>query len=155
MADQLSFLSNSTPAFIEQMYRAYQTDPESVDPTWRQFFKGFDFALENADDAEGVSVQAPETRDVASKEINVLTLNNSYRSRGHLFTETKTERERWKYSPTLDLENYDLSESDLDTVFQAGKDVGLGPITLREILALLDQTYCRSIGAEFRFIRMP
>ena len=155
MADQLSFLSNSTPAFIEQMYRAYQTDPESVDPTWRQFFKGFDFALENADDAEGVSVQAPETRDVASKEINVLNLINSYRSRGHLFTETNPVRERRKYSPTLDLENYDLSESDLDTVFQAGKDVGLGPITLREILALLDQTYCRSIGAEFRYIRKP
>ncbi|MEL6131991.1 MAG: thiamine pyrophosphate-dependent enzyme, partial [Bacteroidota bacterium] len=155
MADQLSFLSNSTPEYIDQMYQAYQADPDSVDPTWRQFFSGFDFALHNSDDQSAPVVVAPTTGDVASKEINVLNLINDYRARGHLFTETNPVRERRKYSPTLDLVNYDLTEADLDTVFQAGKDVGLGATRLRDIIDLLDQTYRRSIGAEFRYIRKP
>lgn len=155
MADQLSFLSNSTPEYIDQMYRAYQADPNAVGPTWRQFFSGFDFALQSADDSGGPTIAAPTTGDVASKEINVLNLINDYRARGHLFTETNPVRERRKYAPTLELDNYGLKESDLDTVFQAGRDIGLGATTLREIINLLDQTYRQSIGAEFRYIRKP
>ncbi|HEX3008469.1 MAG TPA: 2-oxoglutarate dehydrogenase E1 component, partial [Bacteroidales bacterium] len=75
--------------------------------------------------------------------------------RGHLFTQTNPVRARRKYSPTLALENYDLSEADLDTVFRAGQEIGIGQAKLRDILDHLNQTYCQSIGAEYFFIRDP
>src|SRR5690606_23045187 len=75
--------------------------------------------------------------------------------RGHLFTATNPVRERRKYLPGKELETFGLSESDLDTVFNAGVEVGLGPAKLRDILQLIEDTYCRSIGAEFKYIRNP
>lgn len=154
MSNQLSFLSNANPAYVEELYQQYQQNSEQVPEDWRRFFEGFDFAQKlNGDHGAGVSDS--ENALTAAKEINVLNLINGYRTRGHLFTKTNPVRERRKYTPTLDLENFDLEESDLDTVFQAGKDVGLGPATLRDILALLQQTYCQSIGAEYNYIRRP
>ncbi len=64
-------------------------------------------------------------------------------------------RERRKYSPTLDLENFGLEKADLSETFHAGTQIGIGPATLKDIIAHLEQTYCRSIGAEFMFIRDP
>ncbi len=85
----------------------------------------------------------------------MLNLINGYRTRGHLFTKTNPVRERRKYTPTLDLENFGLSEADLDTVFQAGTEIGAGPATLRVIIERLTKTYCSSIGAEYKYIRSP
>ena len=72
-----------------------------------------------------------------------------------MFTKTNPVRERRKYSPTLEIENFGLEQSDLDTVFQAGNDVGIGAATLREIIAHLEETYCESIGIEFVYMRDP
>ena len=80
---------------------------------------------------------------------------NAYRTRGHLFTKTNPVRERRKYSPTLDLKNFGLDEDDLLTVFQAGDQVGIGPSSLNEIIAHLEETYCQSIGIEYQYIRHP
>jgi 2-oxoglutarate dehydrogenase E1 component len=55
----------------------------------------------------------------------------------------------------MDLENYQLSKNDLDTVFHAGTEIGLGNATLRDILTAMEETYCQSIGAEYMFIRNP
>ncbi|MEO0471786.1 MAG: 2-oxoglutarate dehydrogenase E1 component [Bacteroidota bacterium] len=150
MADRFSFLSNATPEFVENVYRQFQADPSSVDPEWQRFFAGFDFATEQYGEPSGESVVS----SASSKEINVLNLINDYRTRGHLFTQTNPVRERRPYSPTLDVENYDL-QNDLETVFQAGKEVGLGPAKLKDIIALLQQTYCQSIGAEYMYVRKP
>jgi 2-oxoglutarate dehydrogenase E1 component len=151
MADRFSFLSNTTPEYVDNLYRAYQQNPDSVAPEWQRFFDGFDFALSQYGE-EGLTTTEAGS-NTAPKEINVLNLINDYRSRGHLFTKTNPVRERRKYFPKLDLEVFGLAESDLDTVFQAGTDVGLGPAKLRDILSLLEQTYCQSIGAEYNYIR--
>ncbi len=92
---------------------------------------------------------------VSLKELHVFNLIDSYRARGHLFTKTNPVRKRRDYRPTLDLENFKLSESDLDTVFYAGTQIGLGPAKLKDIVAHLQETYCKSIGAEYMFIRIP
>jgi 2-oxoglutarate dehydrogenase E1 component len=147
MASNYSYLSNAEPGYIDQMYQQYLADPEGVDYGWRKFFEGFDFARSNYGDSSSF------TADV--KEIFVLNLINAYRSRGHLFTRSNPVRERRQYKPTLALENFGLGEADLDTVFQAGVDLGLGPAPLREIVDLLETTYCRHIGAEYMFIREP
>ena len=75
--------------------------------------------------------------------------------RGHLFTKTNPVRERRSYLPTLDLENFDLSENDLDTVFNAGDILGIGAKTLRRIITHLEKIYCSSIGVEYMYLRNP
>ena len=146
--DKFSFLGNADIQTIEKMYVLYQEDPDSVDETWRNFFRGFEFARSNYG---GLDLK-PEIFD---KEFKVINLIDAYRKRGHLFTKTNPVRIRRKYFPTLDLENYDLSESDLPTQFHAGKEIGIGAASLEKIVDHLNITYCQAIGAEFMFIRNP
>ncbi len=144
--DNYSFLNNSDPAAIEEIYRAFKNKPESVDESWRKFFEGFDFAVTSYTQKTGVDVITP-------KEFKVLNLIDDYRKRGHLFTLTNPVRKRRSYKPTLELENYGLSEADLDVFFEAGSEVGIGKSKLRDIIGMLDQTYCRSLGVEYMYVR--
>jgi len=89
------------------------------------------------------------------KEFQVVKLIDGYRSRGHLFTKTNPVRERRKYIPTLELENFGLNDSDLDTVFTAGEILGIGPSSLRKIIQHLTNIYCDAIGVEYMYIRKP
>lgn len=146
--DKFSYLGNADTVAIEQLFQQYLKDPNSVEADWRQFFAGFEFARKNYEDLGEI----PQN---VKKEFNVINLINGYRSRGHLFTKTNPVRERRKYTPTLDLVNFGLEDADLNTVFQAGAQIGLGPATLNDILAHLQQTYCQSIGAEYMYIRHP
>lgn len=147
--DNYSYISNAHPEVIDSMYAQYKQNPESVDISWRKFFEGFEFARTDFKSAEG---GIPEN---VSKEFKVISLITGYRQRGHLFTKTNPVRERRKYNPTLEIENFGLSSTDLDTVFQAGNEIGIGPSKLRDIIAHLEQTYCQSIGVEFLYIRNP
>lgn len=149
--DKLTFLSNADSRYIDSLYESYKQDPESVDFGWQKFFEGFDFGLTNGKGQGGV----PETPEHFLKEINVLNMINGYRERGHLFTKTNPVRERRQYFPGKELETFGLTDEDMDTVFTAGVEVGLGPATLREIRQLIEETYCESIGAEFKYIRNP
>jgi 2-oxoglutarate dehydrogenase E1 component len=152
MSEKLSFLSNATPEYIDNLYQAYKQDQHAVDEEWRRFFEGFEFG---AHSGNGQAKQSDAPSVVGEKEVFVLDLINAYRTRGHLFTKTNPVRERRKYSPTLDLKNFGLSEEDLDTVFAAGSSIGLGPAKLRDIIDLLKQTYCQSIGAEYMYLSNP
>lgn len=149
--DRLNYINSGNAAYIDSLYEAYKQDPESVDFGWQKFFEGFDFGRDKPAPA---AVNA-ETPDHFLKEIKVLNLIDGYRARGHLFTKTNPVRERRKYYPGKELETFGLSDADLDTVFNAGVEVGLGPATLRDIRQLLEDTYCQSIGAEYRYIRNP
>jgi len=146
--DDLSFLQSLDSEAIEELYQKYRNDPESVDSSWHHFFQGFDLARRDYSHPESESLTFDE-------EFKVLNLINGYRKRGHLFTQTNPVRTRRKYFPTLDLENYGLSNSHLDTSFHAGREIGCGKISLREIIAHLKETYCGHIGSEFMFIRTP
>jgi 2-oxoglutarate dehydrogenase E1 component len=148
--DNLSYLSNAHSSYIDSMYQSYKEDPESVEFGWQKFFEGFDFGR----GSEG-TVVGGETPEHFLKEINVLNMIHGYRDRGHLFTKTNPVRERRKYFPGKELETFGLSDADLDTVFNAGVEIGLGAATLRDIRQLLEDTYCQSIGAEFSYIRNP
>ncbi len=148
--DSLNYINNGNAAFIDSLYNAYKQDPESVEFGWQKFFEGFDF---------GRGAQAPvvsaETPDHFLKEINVLNMIGGYRGRGHLFANTNPVRERRKYFPGKELETFGLSNADLDTVFNAGVEVGMGPAKLRDILQMLEETYCGTIGTEYHYIRNP
>ena len=156
--DKYSYLSNVDSAWLDDLHQQYQKDPSSVETGWARFFEGFEFARSLEGDtylSAAPTAPAPGSNERFEKEFRVLELINAYRTRGHLFTRTNPVRDRRKYSPTLDLANFGLSDADLDTVFSAGNEVGIGPGRLRDIVALLEQTYCQSIGVEFKFIRDP
>ncbi|MBL0128512.1 MAG: 2-oxoglutarate dehydrogenase E1 component [Flavobacteriales bacterium] len=156
--DKFSYLSNVDSAWLDDLYQQYQKDPASVETGWARFFEGFEFAKSLDGDGEATLGSAPTAPPSAGnerfeKEFRVIELINAYRQRGHLFTDTNPVRDRRKYTPTLALENHKLGDADLDTVFTAGNEVGIGAAKLRDIVALLEQTYCKSIGVEFMFIR--
>ena len=137
---------------IEELYKQYMENPESVDESFRFFFQGFDLAIRH------FPARPQEIKGdvgVSTKEIAVMNLITGYRRRGHLFTKTNPVRSRRQYSPTLDLDNFNLSESDLDKEFEAGKEIGIGRATLREIVEHLSETYCKSIGVEYRYMTKP
>ncbi|MGV3684752.1 MAG: 2-oxoglutarate dehydrogenase E1 component [Daejeonella sp.] len=148
--DNLSYISNANSAYIDSLYHSYKEDPASVDFGWQKFFEGFDFGR-----GSEAGVVSAETPDHFFKEINVLNMINGYRQRGHLFTKTNPVRERRSYYPGKELETFGLQESDLNTVFNAGVEVGLGPAKLKDIIALIEQTYCQSIGVEYKYLRNP
>jgi 2-oxoglutarate dehydrogenase E1 component len=97
--DKHSYL-NHNPAFIEKMFQQYLKDSVSVEPGWRQFFGGFEFARKN------YTVES----SITSNEFKVINLIEDYRKRGHLFTKTNPVRIRRQYSPKLDIQNYGLEE---------------------------------------------
>lgn len=151
--DSRNELGNMDMDAIDALYNQYKENPENVDESFRFFFQGFDLAIKN------FPVKPRETKNanggVPEKEIAVMNLINGYRRRGHLFTKTNPVRSRRTYSPTLEIENFGLSESDLDAEFEAGKEIGIGKATLKDIVGHLEETYCKSIGVEYRYMTKP
>jgi 2-oxoglutarate dehydrogenase E1 component len=158
--DRFSFLNAAHTAFFADLYDQYLQNPDSVEPSWRSFFQGFDFATEFSSPGENIAqaaigVVSSGNSEKLQKEFNVLKLIDGYRTRGHLFTKTNPVRERRTFSPTLDIENFGLSQADLTTVFDAAKMVNMQPSTLADIIKHLKNVYCSSIGVEFMYIREP
>ena len=149
--DKYSFLNSAHTAYFAELYEQYIEAPDTVEPSWRAFFQGFDFGVESGTPLEEVAeVEIPES---VKKEFQVINLIDGYRTRGHLFTKTNPVRDRRVYHPTLDVENFGLTQADLTTVFNAGTIMGIGPSTLGGIIVHLKKVYCDSIGVEYMYIR--
>ncbi len=165
--DRYSFLNAIHPEALETQYEKYLQNPDSVEPSWRAFFQGFDFGRDKAYGKELREQQPSAVKSVQStpqnvvvneqvtKEFKVINLINDYRKRGHLFTRTNPVRERRNYSPKITLENHGLTEADLNETFKAGEIIGLANATLKEIVTQLETIYCESIGVEYMYIRDP
>jgi 2-oxoglutarate dehydrogenase E1 component len=150
--EKFSFLGNAEADDIELLYRQYLEDPVNVEPGWRFFFEGFEFARTHFPDPGSA---ADKEKDIHRNEFNVIDLINAYRERGHYFTKTNPVRTRRKYYPTLDHHNFGLTDDDLSSSFLAGNELGIGKVPLSEIINHLQQTYCQSIGAEYMHISTP
>ncbi|ATL75916.1 2-oxoglutarate dehydrogenase [Chryseobacterium piperi] len=169
--DRFSFLNAAHSQLIEDLYQQYLKFPDSLEPSWKAFFQGFDFALENYGDEDNIQyIQAPantapavqqisqavsngEVPEHIKKEFKVVNLIEAYRTRGHLFTKTNPVRERRHYTPTLDIENFGLSKEDLNTKFNCAVETGMKePATLQDIIKHLESIYCDSIGVEYTYI---
>jgi 2-oxoglutarate dehydrogenase E1 component len=148
--DSYSYLTNAGIDYVENLYNEYLTNPGSVDQSWGRFFEGFELARKQNGHAAG-------TGDTVhlQKEISVLNLINAYRQRGHLFADLNPILPRPAYEPPLDLATFGLTDAELDTLFQAGVELTGAPMKLKDIVALLKETYCGKIGVEFKYIRIP
>jgi len=154
--DKFSYVGTGDVNAIEALFQQYVKDPNAVDASWRDFFKGFEFAQTSYSlSPAGRAGEGSVIPENVSKEFKVINLINGYRQRGHLFTKTNPVRDRRNYTPTLDIENFGLAKTDLETVFHSGNEIGIGSAKLKDIIAHLEQTYCESIGVEYLFVREP
>ena len=162
--DRFSFLNAAHTEFFAQIYEQYLENPDGIEPSWRVFFQGFDFGMATYNAEKAITqmtniatenVGSGQISDKILKEFSVLKLIDGYRTRGHLFTETNPVRERRHYYPTLDLENFGLSNDDLNTVFDAAKILGKTPSSLQDIVNHLKKVYCQHIGIEYMYMRNP
>lgn len=158
-----SYITNSSPSFVESLYQDYVNNPEGVDPDFRKFFEGFDFAVTNVSDRKtngtnGQNGSAAPSKDAAAtgsdwrKEIAVYRMILGYRNKGHLLAKTNPIRQRKDRGANIEIGFYGFSEADLDKEFQAGSLVGLGTTTLRNILSHLQAVYATHVGIEFKYI---
>ncbi|MBL9141714.1 MAG: 2-oxoglutarate dehydrogenase E1 component, partial [Phycisphaerae bacterium] len=172
MSDPASGQRSNSPAaqavngwssdYVEGLYEKWKRDPSSVDESWRQFFLGFDLGVvrpattptTTAAAASSASASSAAPASVRAQQ-GVDALIAAYRSQGHLAANLDPLGTSRAPCPELSLSAFGLSESDLQREFVTGT-LPLGDTaTLGDILSLLQETYCRSIGAEFGFISCP
>jgi 2-oxoglutarate dehydrogenase E1 component len=146
-----SYLNNADSGYIDALYEQFTQNPENIDPSWRKFFEGFEFASNlNGHTREAIrSATAPEG---VENEARVWKLINAYRERAHLLSTTNPIKPRRNRHPHLDLADFDLTESDLNTKFDGARLLGMEESTLAEIIDHLQKLYCRNIGIEFMHI---
>lgn len=175
-----SYITSSSPAFIENLYREFVADPGSIDPEMRKFFEGFDFAMNSAvigaqKNGNGAVTEKPGTAEKTEpltkpdpeveqptvpikgseqwlKELNAYRMILGYRNKGHLLANTNPIRTRKDRGANITLANFGFTEDDLDQSFQVGKFVGLGTTSLKNILEHLRQCYASHVGVEFKYI---
>jgi 2-oxoglutarate dehydrogenase E1 component len=150
-----SYITSAHPSYVEQQYRMFRADAEAVDPDLRRFFEGFDFAVTHTPgsfDADTKTAGAAHADTNWRKELGAYRLILGYRNKGHLIARTNPIRQRKDRGANLDLGFFGLDESDLDHVFQAGNLIGLGAVTLREMLAHLTRCYAEHVGVEYKYI---
>jgi len=163
-----SSLYGSNAPFIEELYERYLSDPGSVDAQWRAYFDELRGGAPDVAHGPVVEsfVEMARNRRVAGamvdattmhKQVLVLRMISKYRTLGMLAADLdplKMEaRARNDYVADLDIATYGFTESDLDTEYDAGSFKGNGQrMRLRDIVAALQETYTRTLGAEYMYI---
>ncbi len=170
-----SYLHGANAAFIEDLYETYLADPSRVDPEWRAYFHSLTRESGTGEDiphspirarfeqhardnggtparASG-AVQGGLSAEAAEKQAAVLRLINSYRFRGHQAADIDPLDLRPKPPvPDLDPAFHGLSPAELDQTFNTGSLYAPTQMTLREIIAQLEEVYCGSVGSEYMHI---
>ena len=160
-------LAVSNLAFAEELYYQYLRDPNSVDAGWRRYFD----TLSRENGASGGAVSAPPDAfkrsifagsgvaasaagAIASRtSVRLLServqrLVEAYREMGHLSAQLDPLGLVQRRHPAIALEDFALEEEDLDLVFSTENVAGPDRTTLRDLMGLLRETYCRHIGVE-------
>ena len=136
--------------YIDAQYKRWKADPKAVPRDWQFFFEGFEMA----------GAMERETTDVFDedhvlRQSRVDALINRYRDIGHFLacldplTACPTDH------PLLNLSAFNLAVEDLDTQFYAESLVNNDRASLKDIIRILKETYCRSIGVEFMHLQDP
>src|SRR5450830_420567 len=166
-----SYLFGANAPFIEALYDRYLEDPNAVEPRWRAYFDELQRRGDGARDVSHVSIQeyfvqlarqrrmpgiaaaATERSQLSEKQYGVLQLIGAYRFQGarHANVDPLGRQEK-PYIAELDPAFYGLSDPDMDTVFGTGSLIGPREMKLKDILQMLRDTYCRTIGAEYMYI---
>src|SRR5579862_1099547 len=170
--DPNNFLSGGNAGFIAELYGRFLDDPAAVDESWRRFFGeiGDDAAALKAERAGPSWAPRPrpngsaapraaldgETIDQAAADsIRALNLIRAYRVRGHLEADLDPLRLKQRgHHPELDYRTYGFTEADLDREIFINNLFGRERASLREIVAILRETYCGRVGVEYMHIQV-
>ncbi len=154
-------------SFMEGLYEDYLNDPASVDPGWRQFFASWNGSgpisahrvtgppfrarsLFNPPGEGGAGASGDLGRRAEQHRVDQLIRN--YRVRAHRVARVDPLESPLPHLPELDPEYFGFTEADMDKRFSVEGLGGADVLTLREIVARLRNTYCRSIGVQFMHI---
>jgi 2-oxoglutarate dehydrogenase E1 component len=162
-----SYLFGGNAPFVEQLYENWLENPASVPDEWRMYFDKLQllpgtlakdiphapivesFALR----AKEGAARAPAAGDLDRKQVSVIQLVAEYRFRGCLLADLDPlKRQQRPHIPELEPGYYDLTDADMETVFNTGSLIGPEQQTLREIIRGLQETYCGTLGVEYMYI---
>ncbi len=161
-----SLLFAANAPFIEDLYEAYLVDPQSAPGEWRSYFDDLQLQSAGGHDVphrpirrafaglpKADATRSPSNAELERKQVVVLQLVNAYRFLGvRAASLDPLNRYTKPVIPELDPAHYGLGEADMGTLFDPGSLMGGARMTLGDILRLLRQTYCGSIGAEYMYI---
>ena len=142
-------------AYIDSLFEDFLQDPGSLPPEWQYYFSDFDPETSDIDVAKLPSVSAPPSgnsespQSVAQLQDRVDQLIRGYRVRGHLIAKIDPLGRPRETNSELSLESYGLDSTDFQREFSARTVDGKNVRTLEELVDLMRQTYCRSIGVQF------
>jgi 2-oxoglutarate dehydrogenase E1 component len=135
--EKFSYLARPNLEYIEGLYQSFRENPETIEPEWKLFFQGVEFA-QNLSTQTGLSL----------KELDVFRLINAFRDYGYFEANLNPLAGGTKSFPELSLLNFNLTDADLDSKFEVGGIIGKPNATLRDIVAHLRSCYCRTIGVQ-------
>ena len=148
MTIDASLLNSGNAAYLDALYEDYLSNPESVAPQWRAYFD----TIGTATPASGAG-SSPGSAIHTEKQVAVLQMINAYRFRGHRQADLDPLRLYERPAvPDLEPAYHGLTEEDMNTVFNVGSLVGDKEQPLKDILQMLRETYCGSIGSEYMYI---
>jgi 2-oxoglutarate dehydrogenase E1 component len=141
---------------IEENYRRWQQNPESVDSSWSAFFEGFELGnLPQRNGAAAATAAAPAASRESQLQTRVDGLIFAYRTLGHTIALVNPLAEKRPENPLLSLRELGFSEKDLDLPVSSKFFMNNRQMTLREMIAALEKIYADTIGAEFMHIQNP
>ena len=161
---QIGHAENSL--FLEENYEQWRINPKSVDANWQAFFEGFELGsqlepdLDSKNNSNGKASKTnlndptpalPVVDPMQQGRLSHLLF--AYRMLGHYIANLDPLGFNKRELPELELHNFKFTEADLDREFNAGTAGGGGQKTLREILQILQDTYCRTVGAQYMHIQ--
>ena len=148
-----SIATRSNLDLLEENYRRWQENPESVDSGWSAFFEGFE--LGNLPQRNGAVAGAPPRAEPGegSLQTRVDGLVYAYRTLGHTIALVNPLAEKRPENPALTLRELGFNEKDLDLRVSSKFFLDNKEMTLREMIARLQKIYAGSIGAEFMHIQ--
>jgi len=151
----ISYLNGANATYLDALYQKFQDDPSSVSEHWQNVFNAMP-ELEQADSSGTTPVVTGSNDWVQSafyKQAQVIQLIDNYRRLSHLTANVDPLGTMQRINPEeLALEQYGLSEADMESVFDSGNLGKGGRKTLREILSYAKKAYRESIGYEYRYI---
>ncbi|MDR8523547.1 MULTISPECIES: 2-oxoglutarate dehydrogenase E1 component [Shewanella] len=168
-----SHLNGANSTYVEEMYEAYQVDPQSVTEDWRVVFDNLPLVNGTSKDVpeaahskvrdyfrslalEGRQKGSPKVTDheVDAKQVKVLQLINAHRFRGHQ-NANLDPLDIWKRDKVSELDPafHGLDSDDMQRQFNTGSFAHGGEtMKLEDLVKALKTTYCGSIGAEYMHI---
>lgn len=151
-----SFATRVNLDLLEENYRRWQENPESVDSGWSAFFEGFELGNLPGRNGSAATAAPPHAGAVVREgplQTRIDGLVYAYRTLGHTIARLDPLAEKRPQNPLLTLRELGFSEKDLDLQVSSKFFLDGRKMTLREMIATLEGMYADTIGTEFMHIQ--